>query len=89
MEACVDDWLVYYEPSKVRDTRGYFAVAKVEAVIRDPSSAEMFIALIEPGTYLDFVNPVPFNRDGRLIERGLLNAGQDIRSRAVCRPALV
>ena len=26
-QACVGDWIVYYEPKKVRDTKGYFAVA--------------------------------------------------------------
>ncbi|MFM5885383.1 MAG: hypothetical protein ACKOQ3_08695 [Novosphingobium sp.] len=26
---CIGDWIIYYEPSKVRDTRGYFAVAMV------------------------------------------------------------
>ncbi|WP_319519376.1 HNH endonuclease [uncultured Martelella sp.] len=82
VEACVGDWIVYYEPSKVRETRGYFAVAKVQAVIQDPSAANMFIALIEPGTYLDFVNPVPFNHDGTLIERGLLNEAGRISGRA-------
>lgn len=82
VEACVGDWIVYYEPSKVRETRGYFAVAKVQAVIRDASVPNMFLAVIEPGTYLDFVNPVPFNQDGALVERGLLNAAGRISGRA-------
>jgi hypothetical protein len=33
---CEGDWIVYLEPSKVRDTRGYFAVAKVQEVEIDP-----------------------------------------------------
>ena len=82
VEACVGDWIVYYEPSKVRETRGYFAVAKVQEIIRDPSAPNMFIALIEPGTYLDFINPVPFNHEGTLIERGLLNDAGRISGRA-------
>ena len=32
-EACVGDWIVYYEPRKVTETRGYFAVAKVQQII--------------------------------------------------------
>lgn len=74
VSACIGDWIVYYEPSKVRDTRGYFAVAKVEQVIPDPQASGMYLALIEPGTYLDFVNPVPFNGPLGVIEQGVLNA---------------
>src|SRR5215831_7942790 len=33
VQACVGDWVIYYEPSKVIDTRGYFAIAKVQEVI--------------------------------------------------------
>jgi hypothetical protein len=29
VQACVGDWIIYYEPRKVVTTRGYFAVAKV------------------------------------------------------------
>src|SRR5947209_15683658 len=38
--ACVGDWIVYYEPRKVAETRGYFAVAKVQQIIPDPSVSE-------------------------------------------------
>jgi putative restriction endonuclease len=31
VQACVGDWIVYYEPSKVAETKGYFAIAKVRA----------------------------------------------------------
>ena len=34
-EQCVGDWIVYLEPTKVRGSRGYFAVARVEAIIPD------------------------------------------------------
>lgn len=53
-QQCVGDWIVYYEPRKVADTRGYFAVAKVERIIADPAAPAIFIALIQPGSYLDF-----------------------------------
>ncbi|MET3593135.1 putative restriction endonuclease [Mesorhizobium shonense] len=82
VEACVGDWIIYYEPSKVTETRGYFAMAKVQQVIPDPAASGMYLALIEPGTYLDFVNPVPFNGADGLVERGLLNDEGRISGRA-------
>jgi len=82
VEACVGDWIIYYEPSKVDDTRGYFALAKVKEVIPDPVAPGMYLALIEPGSYLDFANPVPFNGMDGLVERGLLNDQGRISGRA-------
>jgi len=73
VSACIGDWIIYYEPGKVRDTRGYFAVAKVAHIVPDPTSKGMYLALIEPGSYLDFVNPVPFNGPFGVVERGVLN----------------
>ena len=64
VQACVGDWIIYYEPRKVAYTRGYFAMAKIERVIPDPATPAMYLALIEPGSYLDFVNPVPFTDVG-------------------------
>src|SRR5690554_144143 len=37
-QQCVGDWIVYLEPSKVRGSRGYFTVAKVEKIIPDPTA---------------------------------------------------
>ncbi|WP_322418724.1 HNH endonuclease [Mesorhizobium huakuii] len=82
VEACVGDWIIYYEPRKVDYTRGYFALAKVEQVIPDPVAPDMYLALIEPGSYLDFANPVPFNGTDGLVERGLLNDEGRISGRA-------
>lgn len=82
IQACVGDWIVYLEPSKVRETRGYFAVAKVQQVIPDPGKPGMYIALIEPGSYLDFANPVPFNGPAGIMERGVLNDEGRISGRA-------
>lgn len=73
VKACVGDWIVYYEPRKVRETRGYYAMARVQRVIDDPAMPGMHIALMEPGTFLHFANPVPFAPDGSLVERGVLN----------------
>lgn len=79
---CAGDWIVYYEPRKVLDTKGYYAVAKVERIIADPSAPGMYLALIEPGTYLDFATPVPFADENGPIERGVLNEAGRISGRA-------
>lgn len=87
-EPCIGDWIVYLEPSKVRNSRGYFAAAKVEKVIPDPIAPGMFLALIEPETYLDFIRPVPFSGAEGPIERGVLNDAGAIsgRAQAAVRP---
>ena len=82
VEACVGDWIIYYEPSKVIETRGYFAIARVQQVIPDPGTSGMYLALIEPGSYLDFANPVSFNRPDGPVERGVLNEQGRISGRA-------
>jgi putative restriction endonuclease len=81
-EACVGNWIVYYEPTKFPDTRGYFALAKVERIIADPKAPGMYLALIEPRSYLDFVNPVPFTDIDGPVERGVLNEQGRISGRA-------
>ena len=85
---CISDWVIYYEPSKVQDTRGYFAVAKVAQVVPDPKAKDMYLALIDPGTYLDFVNPVPFNGPAGVVEQGVLNASgrNSGRAQSAVRP---
>jgi putative restriction endonuclease len=82
VEACLGDWIVYYEPRKIDETRGYFAMAKVEQVIPDPKTPGMYFVLIEPGSYLDFANPVPFSSDDGVVERGVLNDQGRISGRA-------
>lgn len=82
VRACLGDWIVYYEPRKVAATRGYFAVAKVAEVIPDPKAPGMYLALIEPGSYLDFINPVPFSGTEGVVERGVLNEEGKISGRA-------
>lgn len=82
VEACIGDWIIYYEPSKVAETRGYFAIARVHQVIHDPGTPGMYLALIEPGSYLDFANPVAFNGPAGPVERGVLNEQGRISGRA-------
>jgi putative restriction endonuclease len=69
----VGHWIVYQEPRRA-GPRGYYAVAQVEQIVRDPADADMFLALIEPGSYLEFGRDVPFQLEGRAVERALLDA---------------
>lgn len=87
-KSCIGGWIIYYEPVKVRGSRGYFAIAKVQEIIPDPSVPKMYIAVIEPGSYLEFVNTVPFTDQGEAIEKGLLNeaGGLSGRAQAAVRP---
>ena len=66
----------------MKATKGYFAVAKVREAIPDPRHNDMFLAVIEPGTYLDFGDPVAFRDDFGIVERGLLNDAGNISGRA-------
>lgn len=80
-KAIEGDWIVYLEPRRAKKSRGYFAVAKVQEVVPDPSAEHMFLAIIEPGSYLDFANPVPFNGIAGLMELGLLNSAGAVSGR--------
>ncbi|WDR07112.1 HNH endonuclease [Devosia rhodophyticola] len=77
-KSCVGDWIVYYEPTKVLGTKGYYAVAQIAEIVRDESAHDMYLAYVKPGSYLEFANPVPFNLDDGLAETGLLNANGQI-----------
>ena len=81
-QQCEGDWIVYLEPSKVKETKGYIAVAKVQEIIPDPRKQDMFLAVIEPGTYLDFGDPVSFRDENSIVEQGLLNDQGKISGRA-------
>jgi putative restriction endonuclease len=37
-EPSIGDWIIYLEPRRVANSRGYFAVAKVERIIPDPTA---------------------------------------------------
>jgi putative restriction endonuclease len=68
----IGEWVVYQEPKRA-GRRGYYAVARVEQIVRDPDKADMFLALIEPGSYLEFGRDVAFQFEGKAVERGLLS----------------
>ncbi|MHB9880127.1 HNH endonuclease [Pacificimonas sp. ICDLI1SI03] len=78
----VGEWILYQEPRRAGQ-RGYYAAAKVEQIIRDPASSEMYLALIEPGSFLEFGHDVPFRVDGEVMERGLLTDGRINNGRAI------
>jgi putative restriction endonuclease len=84
----VGDWIVYYEPRRGPTSKGYFALARVDQIVPDPSAAGMYLALIAPGSYLQFERPVAFSGPDGVVERGLLNEGGKIsgRAQAAVRP---
>jgi putative restriction endonuclease len=81
----VGNWIIYQEPRRA-GPRGYYAVAKVDKIAPDPADAGMYLALIEPGSYLEFGRDVAFQLDGKAVELGLLNSdgrlnnGREIQS---------
>ena len=87
-QASVGDWILYFEPVKVRETRGHFAVAKIQQIIPDPSAPGMFLALIEAGGYRDCANRVAFSDPEGPSERGLLNEAGAISGAAAASPAM-
>jgi putative restriction endonuclease len=84
----VGDWIIYYEPRRGGGGKGYYAIARIEGIIPDPSADGMYLALIEPGSYLAFERPVPFSGPEGLVERGVLNEAGKIsgRAQAAVRP---
>lgn len=61
----VGDWIVYREPVKLPQSKGFFAVAKVERIIKDPDVSDRYRAFIEEGSYLPFSPTVPHMMDGQ------------------------
>ena len=88
VRACLGDWILYYEPVKVRQSKGYWAVARLERIVPDPGQAGLYYGVIEPGSFLEFANTVPFVDQTGPIERGLLNASGKLsgRAQAAVRP---
>ena len=73
------EWIVYYEPVRPPPSKGFYAVAKVAKLEADPDRAGHYLALIEPGTYLEFSPTVPHRMDGEAVERDLANAQAAVR----------
>lgn len=86
----IGDWIVYYGPRR-GGNRGYYAIARVQQIVDDPTAAGMYLALIEPGSYLPFEQPVAFSDTDGLVELGLLNdlGKMSGRAQAAVRPISV
>ncbi|WP_247714426.1 HNH endonuclease [Qipengyuania pacifica] len=84
----VGDWIVYREPVKIPNSKGFFAVAKVEEIIPDPTEPDRYRAIIEKGSYLPFEPTVPHIVNGEQVEQGVLNEEGKIsgRAQAAVRP---
>ena len=84
----VGDWIIYYEPRRGPTGKGYFAIARVERIIPDPSAPDMYLALIEPGSYLPFERPVAFKGREGWPEQGVINEAGKVsgRAQAAVRP---
>jgi putative restriction endonuclease len=80
-EQMVDDWVIFMEPAKA-GRKGYHAVAKVDQITPDPRNAGMFLAIIDPNSYLDFDHNVPFQAGGDYPERSVLNEAGRVSGRA-------
>jgi len=73
------DWVVYREPVKAGN-KGFYAIALVEKIVPDPTKAEHFLALIKPGSYLDFPYLVPHRLNGQLVESDLRTSMASVRT---------
>ncbi len=85
MEACKNDWIVYYEPARLTDARrqdgrrSYFATARVDKIQEDPSTPNHYYAFVSG--FLEFPRPVPFKEGDHFYESrlgqpdGSVNAG--------------
>lgn len=78
-EQMVGDWIVYREPVKLAQSKGFFAVAKVDKIVPDPDVTGRYRAIIEAGSYLPFSPTVPHKVDGHPVERDLANAQAAVR----------
>lgn len=80
-EQVIGDWVIFMEPVKA-GRKGYHAVAKVDRITLYPRNSDMFLAIIDPTSYLDFDHNVPFQTGGNYPERSVLNEGGRASGRA-------
>ncbi len=69
----VGQWIIYQELHSI-GRRGYYATARVEQVIRDPLDPALYLALIEPGSLLEFGRDVPMDSGNAALDKGLIRA---------------
>lgn len=75
MEQIKGDWVIYYEPRRGGGRMGYNAAARVSDIIPDPNNNQMYIAIIEDGSYVPFESFVPF-KDNLTILESRLDSGE-------------
>lgn len=80
-EQVIGDWVIFMEPVKA-GRKGYHAVARVDRITPDPRNSDMFLAIIDPTSYLDFDRSVPFQTAGNYPERSVLNERGRVSGRA-------
>lgn len=85
MEACVGDWIIYYEPGRLTEARrqdgrkSYFATARIDRIEQDSARADHYYAFV--AGYLEFPRAVPFKEGEIFYEQklgkpdGTVNAG--------------
>lgn len=90
-KSCEGDWIAYYEPKSGGGRLGYFAIAKVKKILPDPEIEKMFVAIIEPNSYLELEKFVPYKNQNGFIESllqnedGSLNGGYNVWAiRPIC-----
>ncbi|ASR50368.1 HNH endonuclease [Blastomonas fulva] len=67
----VGDWVVFLE-SRRGGKRGYFAAARIQSLAPDPKDPTRHLAVIEPGSFVEFDQHVPFSDTDGPLERALL-----------------
>ena len=77
----VGDWVIFMEPVKA-GRKGYHAVGRVERITPDPRIPDMYLAIIDPTSYLEFDHEVPFQTGGDYPERSVLNEANKVSGRA-------
>ena len=75
------DWVIFMEPVKA-GRKGYHAVGKVEQITPDPRFSGMYLAIIDPTSYLEFDRNVPFQAAGKYPELSVLNEAGKVSGRA-------
>jgi putative restriction endonuclease len=84
----VDQWIIYQAPGR-QYGGDYYAAARVERIASELGRDSISFAQIAPGTFLEFGRAVPFERDGAIVERGLLTTDGRLDSERAGQPVRV
>ncbi len=71
MEQTIGDWVIFYEPRANGGRMAYHSAQRVNAIIPDPSEDAHFYALLDTGSEISFVRPVPRVFEGYVFESRL------------------